>query len=357
MNKIILLRIYYDTLQSKILNNRELSKLFKLWRGVKQGGVLSGSLFNFFINDLIELCCNANIGASFMELVVCILVFCDDICLLSDSIEEMQLLLNLCEEFAMKWGIEFNLEKCKYIVFGKNKYNNIILKLNNQLISFTECFKYLGLEFNAKLDMSSFFIKKFQNVKNSFFSLNSFGFKQGGVNPFLQIFIYKSFCISRILYGLEIMNLNKKTLKTINIGQNDIVRYITGLSRNSHISNTLKILKLFNINDLYYYMKLIFVKNLKSNFICNSIFNYLLISDFKTNTLSFIKEFKILCDNLNESMFYVVDNINSMLTKFKENYRNYEKNDENELILICLQNSNELIMRQQLNFLTYAGPI
>jgi len=281
---------------------------------------------------LIELCCNANIGASFMELVVCILVFCDDICLLSDSIEEMQLLLNLCEEFAMKWGIE-------------------------QLISFTECFKYLGLEFNAKLDMSSFFIKKFQNVKNSFFSLNSFGFKQGGVNPFLQIFIYKSFCISRILYGLEIMNLNKKTLKTINIGQNDIVRYITGLSRNSHISNTLKILKLFNINDLYYYMKLIFVKNLKSNYICNSIFNYLLISDFKTNTLSFIKEFKILCDRLNESMVYVADNINSMLTKFKEDYRNYEKNDENELILICLNNSNELIMRQQLNFLTYAGPI
>jgi hypothetical protein len=104
----------------------------------------------------------------------------------------MQLLLNLCEEFATKWGIEFNLEKCKYIVFGKKKYNNIILKLNNQLISFTDCFKYLGLEFNTKLDMSTFFIKKFQNVKNSFFSLNSLGFKQGGVNPFLQIFVYKS---------------------------------------------------------------------------------------------------------------------------------------------------------------------
>jgi hypothetical protein len=55
-------------------------------------------------------------------------------------------------------------------------------------------------------------------------------------------------------------------------------------------------------------------------------------------------------------MVYVADNINSMLTKFKEDYRNYEKNDENELILlICLQNRNELIMRQQLNFLTYAG--
>ena len=103
-------------------------------------------------------------------------------------------------------------------------------------------------------------------------------------------------------------------------------------------------------------MKLIFVKNLKSNYICNSIFNYLLISNYKTNTLSFIKEFNILCERLNESMVYFADNINNMLTKFKEDYRNYEKNDENELILICLQNSNELIMRQQLNFLTYAGP-
>jgi hypothetical protein len=48
------------------------------------------------------------------------------------------------------------------------------------------------------------------------------------------------------------MNLNKKTLNTLNIAHNDIVRYITGLSRNSHISNTLKILKLSNFNDFYY---------------------------------------------------------------------------------------------------------
>jgi hypothetical protein len=104
-------------------------------------------------------------------------------------------------------------------------------------------------------------------------------------------------------------------------------------------------------------MKLIFVKNLKSNYLRNSIFNYLLISNYKTNTLSFIKEFKILCERLNKSMVYVEDNINIMLTKFKEDYRNYEQNAENELILICLQNSNDLIMRQKLNFITFAGPI
>jgi hypothetical protein len=208
-----------------------------------------------------------------------------------------------------------------------------------------------------EIERFSFFIKNFQNVKNSFFSLNSFGFKQGGVNPFLQIFVYKSFCISRILYGLEIMNLNKKTLTTLNIAQNEIVRYITGLSRNSHISNTLKILKLFNIHDLYYNMKLIFIKNLKSNFVCNYIFNCLLTSNYKNNTLSIIKDFKFLCGKLNKPMNDVADNINAQITEYKEEYRNYEKNAENELILICLQNSEDLLMRQQLNFITYAGPI
>ena len=153
------------------------------------------------------------------------------------------------------------------------------------------------------------------------------------------------------------MNLNKKTLTTLNIAQNEIVRYITGLSRNSHISNTLKILKLFNIHDLYYYMKLILIKNLKSNFVCNYIFNCLLTSNYKNNTLSIIKDFKFLCGKLNKPMNDVADNINAQITEYKEEYRNYEKNAENELILICLQNSEDLLMRQQLNFITYAGPI
>ena len=60
-----------------------------------------------------------------------------------------------------------------------------------------------------------------------------------------------SFYLSRILYGMKIMNLNKKTIQTMNLSQNCIIRYFTGLSRNSHISNVLKILKIFNIKDLY----------------------------------------------------------------------------------------------------------
>jgi hypothetical protein len=62
-----------------------------------------------------------------------------------------------------------------------------------------------------------------------------FGKYKRGVRPFTQAYIYKIFCISRILYGLEIMNLNKKTISTLNLNQNNIVRYMTGLSKHSHV--------------------------------------------------------------------------------------------------------------------------
>ena len=42
----------------------------------------------------------------------------------------------------------------------------------------------------------------------------------------------------------------------------NLIRYMTGLSKNSHITNTRKILKILSIDELNKYMKLIFFLNL-----------------------------------------------------------------------------------------------
>jgi hypothetical protein len=213
LSMVILLKIYYDQLQGRVKIKRCLSKIFKLKNGVKQGGVLSGDLYNCSIDDLIIECYNSGFGATFIDIILCILGFCDDLCLFSCSEEEMKQLLIICERFARKWGIKFNPSKCNFIVFGTRKYDNSIFLLNNIQIKYIDKFQYLGLTFTTDLNMSEFFKDKFQSVKNSFFSLNSFGFKSNGVSPFLQSFVYKSFCISRILYGFEIMTINKKNIK------------------------------------------------------------------------------------------------------------------------------------------------
>jgi hypothetical protein len=61
-----------------------------------------------------------------------------------------------------------------------------------------------------KIDLFFFFLNfSFLLTKDFIFGKYFGKYKPCGVSPFTQAYIYKTFCISRILYGLEIMNLNK----------------------------------------------------------------------------------------------------------------------------------------------------
>ena len=61
---------------------------------------------------------------------------------------------------------------------------------------------------------------------------------------------------------------------------------------------------------IYFYMKLIFVKNLKKSKICEEIFNYLIVIN-KNNTLSFIKDFNITCNRL--KLNYILKNLKNII--------------------------------------------
>ena len=65
-----ILKIYYDSSKGTIdLGDGLLSDLFPISFGVKQGGILSSSLFHAYIDELIYECTNENIGAVFKKLI------------------------------------------------------------------------------------------------------------------------------------------------------------------------------------------------------------------------------------------------------------------------------------------------
>jgi hypothetical protein len=91
-----LLKQYYDSSTGIILShNNDAVSEFQINCGVKQGGILSPFLFNLYINDLIEQCIEANIGAIFKNLNIPIIVYADDIILLSSVDSHLQRLLNI----------------------------------------------------------------------------------------------------------------------------------------------------------------------------------------------------------------------------------------------------------------------
>jgi hypothetical protein len=354
-NLVIMLKLYYETSCGKMkVNGNLFSKSFPIKCGVKQGGILSPYLFNFFMHDLIVECLSLNIGANIYGVNISTFLYADDVSILGKELHEIQQLLNICENYGSDWGINFSGSKSKFIVFGTQRLNDSILILKNLKLELAETIKFLGIFFNYKLDFSKFILEKFQSVRNSFFSLNSCGLRPHGINPHLQSYFYKTFCLSKLVYGLEFMNLNSCTIKNLDQQQNSLIKYMLGTSKYSHVTDIFTVLKLFRMKELYIFSKLSFLKNLKKNKICTHIFNNLIINKLNfcnNNSKSFIRDIKAISFTLNINIYDLYDNIDKHIENYIDNLRFIDENDFRLMtVKNCIDNLNSNGMRDVLHF-------
>jgi hypothetical protein len=87
------------------------------------------------------------------------------------------------------------------------------MKISNKIEIKKDSCKYLGLMLNENNDGNCMILERFNQVKKSFFSLNSFGMKPVGVNPFIETFLYNTYCLPKLTYGMGLYNINKQTNK------------------------------------------------------------------------------------------------------------------------------------------------
>ena len=93
--------------------NGSMSDWFGVSNGLKQGCNLSPSLFSLYLNDLAEEIQALGCGVKYGDKDLSILLFADDIALLSDSEEKMQQMLLCLNGWCKKVEV-----KSKY---GQNK--------------------------------------------------------------------------------------------------------------------------------------------------------------------------------------------------------------------------------------------
>ena len=253
---------YYENSKGMIRINGQLSHEFKINDGVKQGGILSPFLFNYYLNSLIEECMDRSIGAKIGPFNVSIVSYCDDITLISPSISEMNLLLEMCGGYASKWKLEFSLNKCNWLVFGKEIYKDAIFILNKQQLTRVDDALHLGLPIGSREFVNSYLKEKFKKVERSFYSLYTLGCKPNGLNPLTIAEIYKTFCQSILLYGFEIFNYSNATINEVNIRQNILIKHSIGLSKYVRTTHLFSALKIKSIKHLIYQHKLSFVRQL-----------------------------------------------------------------------------------------------
>ena len=73
------------------------SCMFQLTRGIRQGGVLSPYLFAVYVDDLIASVEHTHFGCFYKSTCISIVMYADDILLLSPSVTALQDLLHVCE--------------------------------------------------------------------------------------------------------------------------------------------------------------------------------------------------------------------------------------------------------------------
>ena len=94
------------------------SEWFCIEAGVRQGGVLSPDFYCIYVDDLVEIVTRAGIGCHLRNMFLSILLYADDMALVSPSLRGLQNLLILTEEYCHEWDICLNAKMSKNM-FGK----------------------------------------------------------------------------------------------------------------------------------------------------------------------------------------------------------------------------------------------
>jgi hypothetical protein len=164
-----ILRKIYAHVESCVLLGESRTEWFDIEVGLRQGCLLSPILFLIFLNDLVEEINKLGKGVKCGAKRVSILLFADDIVLLSETKEGLQIMLQVVHEFSLKWRFKFNFDKSGVIIFNNKltqplvygKCNKVCTCGNhwvfgNNLIQQLLVYKYLGVELDNCLTFKTF---------------------------------------------------------------------------------------------------------------------------------------------------------------------------------------------------------
>ena len=161
----------YSDPQAKIILNEFETELFGCPAGLKQGACESPVLFALYIENLAQEIKATNIGVTIQtnptganidsqcnnvsfDTVIHILLYCDNIVLITENEEDLQYLLFIVEMWCSRYRLEVNLTKTNVLhVRGKRcQQSNFVFLFNNRPVPYCESYKYLGATINCHLD-------------------------------------------------------------------------------------------------------------------------------------------------------------------------------------------------------------
>jgi hypothetical protein len=171
--------------------------------GVKQGCVLSPTLFNLYLSDLPEIFDkNCHPISNFDNDLNC-LMFADDIVLFSETQDGLQRCLNKLHNYCKKWDLTVNSSKTKVLLFNKggHKFKKFNFTYGDTPLEIVQHYTYLGLTFSSCGTFTQAIKDIVSKSLKVFYKLRKLNTRD---NALLTIRLFDSLVAPVLSYGCEI---------------------------------------------------------------------------------------------------------------------------------------------------------
>ena len=138
----------YSNDKSAVKINNKLTQSFTCYAGVKQGCMLSPTLFNLYLSDLPKsLNTTSSTDIMLGDKSINCLLYADDLVIFSRSAKSLQIILNKLESFCKNADLSVNLDKTKIMVFNNcgKSLNNYSFRYGADELENVKSYRYLGL--------------------------------------------------------------------------------------------------------------------------------------------------------------------------------------------------------------------
>ena len=143
----------YESVQGRLRIAQGLSEFIRSTIGVKQGCLLSPTLFGIYIDELeafLQEHTQEKDGCLLHQVLISILLFADDIVLISSSPEGLQRQLDALALFCELRKLTVNRSKTKVMIFNGVKKNlDFRFLFKGEEVEITSTYTYLGVQFSG----------------------------------------------------------------------------------------------------------------------------------------------------------------------------------------------------------------
>ena len=112
--------------------------------GVRQGCVMSPTLTNIYLEELITQIRLCGRGVKIGDNRLGCLAYADDVILMAEKKEHMEEILQTVDRYGRNWNMKFSARKCKVIQINDEKDNQWVL--GNNVLEVVKKYTYLGME-------------------------------------------------------------------------------------------------------------------------------------------------------------------------------------------------------------------